>query len=270
MSILERLRPQTGFLRTGHRGARALAPENTLASFELATELGVDVLEMDVRVTADGHVVVIHDETVDRTTSGRGNVHDLTLDQVQALDAGHHFTPDEGKSFPRRGQGVRVPLLREVLAAFPEHLFTVELKGSPDPEYVEKVLAIVEELAPERAIVASFALSLLRRVRRLAPQVPTNLAISEIRRFFLLSKLRLAWLVRSPGRVLQVPTHSNHDEGTGLRVVTRGFVRAAHRGGRSVQVWTINDPDEMRELITMGVDGITTDRPDLLNEVLRG
>jgi glycerophosphoryl diester phosphodiesterase len=237
-----------------------------MPSFQRAADEGVDVLELDVRLSADGELVVIHDPTVDRTTDGQGSVAELTWAQLRELDAGHRFNP--GGGYPRRGRGVRIPLLTEVLESFPDHLFTVELKEVPQPDVVPRVLEVLRRLVPGRAILASFSQDLLRQVRRLAPDIPTNLSNAEIRRFVILGWIGLAGWVRSPGCVLQVPTHSNHEQGTGIRVVTPRLIRAAHRSGRSVQVWTINDPAEMRELIALGVDGITTDRPDLLNQVL--
>ena len=264
--MLTALRPGAGFLRTGHRGARGLAPENTLVGFERAIAEGVDVLEFDVQMTADGEVVVIHDDTVDRTTDGAGAVAELTWTRLRALDAAHHFDPAAGH--PLRGTGVGIPLLAEVLERFPDVKVTIELKEAPQPDFVERVIAITRELAPERAILASFSQRLLNVVRRQAPEIPTNLSNDEIRWFVIGHWVGLAGWLRSPGRVLQVPRFSDHDHDRGIRVVTQRLLRAAHRSGRSVQVWTINDPALMHELLDLGVDGITTDRPDVLNAVL--
>ncbi|MGE0710416.1 MAG: glycerophosphodiester phosphodiesterase [Planctomycetota bacterium] len=269
LSLGERLAPRAGFVRTGHRGARGLAPENTLPAFQAGASAGVDVLELDVQLSRDRELVVIHDPTVDRTTDGTGAVAELDLAQLQALDAGYRFTLDEGRSFPFRGQGVRISTLAEVLTAFPEHVFTVELKESPYPELAARVAELLRELAPGRALVGAFPHGLLRELRGLDPGLPTSCSQREIRDFYLLHVVGLACALRSPARVLQIPRTSDHERDRGLVLAQPRFLRAAHRSGRSVQVWTINDPDVMRDLIRLGVDGITTDRPDLLNEVLR-
>ena len=268
----ERLRPGV-FLRTGHRGARGLAPENTLVGFRRAAEVGVDVLELDVRLTRDGEVVVLHDATVDRTTDwrgpGPGAVAELTYAQVAELDAGHAFTPDGGRTFPFRGQGVRVPRLSEVLDAFPGHLITIELKRGTPPEVVPRTVALVRERAATRVIMASEDHRLLQAVRRAAPELVTSFSGREVRDFYLLSRACLATVFfRSRGRVMQMPLWSDHDHDRGLRLVHPGLLVAAHARGLLVHVWTINDPATMRALIDMGVDGITTDRPDVLAQEL--
>ena len=261
--------PGGGFVRTGHRGARGLAPENTMASFTRAVQEGVDALEFDVHMTADEEIVVCHDPTVDRTTGGVGRIADMTLAELRALDAGYRFQAAGTEGFPQRAQGVQIPLLREVLEAFPEHLFTVELKESPHPGFVAAVLKLCEALAPGRVQYGCFPHAQLSELRRLAPQVPTGCSHREIRIFYALNLFRLTRLFPSASRVLQVPRFSDFETDSGLKVVTPRFVRAAHKSGRSVQVWTINDPELMTELLDWGVDGITTDRPDVLNEVLR-
>lgn len=261
------------FLRTGHRGARGLAPENTLEGFRRAVEVGVDVLELDVRLSRDGEVVVLHDATVDRTTDwagpGPGVAADLTWAELAALDAGHAFTPDGGRTFPYRGRGVGIPRLADVLEAFPDHLVTVELKRGTPLEVVARAVALVRERAPERVIVASEEHALLRAARRLAPELVTSFSGREVRDLYLLARVGLARLLfRSPARVIQMPLWSDHDRDRGLRLVFPGLLRAAHAQGRVVHVWTINDPDVMRALLDLGVDGITTDRPDVLAAVL--
>jgi len=264
----ELIAPGGGIVRTGHRGARGLAPENTLPAFRAGVEAGVDVLEFDVQQTKDGQIVVIHDPTVDRTTDGSGLVAEQTLAELRAHDAGYRFSRDGGESFPFRGQGVAIPRLEEVLEAFPEHRFTVELKPSPYPDFVERVVTILRELAPERAVVGAFPHGLLGRFRRLAPEVPTGCSSREITFFYGLHLVGLGGWLGSQARILQIPRFSDHDRDRGIPLTTPRLIRAAHGSGRSVQVWTINEPEIMEQLLDLGVDGITTDRPDLLNEVL--
>lgn len=264
-SIVENLKPGH-FLRTGHRGAAGLAPENTLASFQRASDLGVDLVELDVQSTVDGRIIVLHDPTVDRTTDGTGHISAMGWDAARRLDAGFRFG---GPSFPFRGQGIRIPLLEEVLDAFPQIGFTIEIKDSPYPKFLEHLAAIIRSHAFGRAIVASEDHAPLERIRRILSDVPTNLSRREVRRFYFMAKAGISFLFHSPGAVFQVPVYAGGDTRNGLRVITKGFIRAAHEGRRTVQVWTVNDPGEMRELISLGVDGITTDRPDLLNSVIK-
>jgi len=268
VDVAERLRPGV-FWRTAHRGGAGLAPENTLVAFERAAACGVDALELDVRPTRDGEVAVIHDATLDRTTDGRGLVSDRTAAELARLDAGARFTLDGGVSFPFRGRGHGVPLLREVLEALPAARFVVELKPPADEAHLDRVARLLRELAPGRVVVGCFAHGLLSAFRARAPEVPTGCSVREIRGLFLLGRVPLIGRrVAPPARVVQIPRTSNHETGGGLRLTTPSFLRFVHGRGLPVQVWTINDPAVMRELIDLGVDGITTDRPDLLNAAL--
>lgn len=246
----------------GHRGAAGLAPENTLPAFSEGVRAGATWLELDVHLTADGHVVVIHDESVERTTNGRGRVASLTLAQIQALDAGFRFTPD-GTSYPFRGRGVRVPTLEEVLRAFPQARFVVEMKPD-DPAIAEAVVAVLDRTAArQRVLLAGFGDRAVQRARALAPDVPTSTPKGEALRLVALHRLGLGAFTRPPGAVLQLP-----ERYLGLPVVTESMVRMARRWGVPLHVWTVNDEPSMRRFVTMGVDGIITDFPDRLARVL--
>lgn len=266
--LLDAIQPGAQTVRTGHRGARGLAPENTLAAMEAGARAGVDVLEFDVHRTRDGQLVVIHDDTVDRTCDGSGRVANMTLAELRALDAGYWFTRDGGKSYPYRGRGVGLSTLSEVIEAYPEHLLTVEIKPSPYREHVGQVVRTLLDQAPKRSLIGSFEHRVLEEVRALAPELPTSASLWEIQKFFFLQLAGLERWFGSAAKVLQVPRYSDHDHDTGLRVTTGRFVRAAHATGRSVQVWTINEPGVMDELFGLGVDGITTDLPQVLNDAL--
>lgn len=264
-----RLRPGV-FLATGHRGARGVAPENTMPSFERARADGVDVLELDVQASRDGEVVVFHDPTLDRTTDGTGPVVERTWSELAALDAAYRFTLDGGASFPLRGQGVRIPRLSEVLEAWPEQLLTVELKRSPHPELLPAVVRLLRPHA-HRVVVGSFDHELLSAFRRACPEVPTSCSAREIQALFLLGRVPLLGaLVRTPALAIQMPRTSDHERDEGIVLATPSFVRFLHRRGMAVQVWTINDEPTMRALIALGVDGITTDFPDRLRAVRAG
>lgn len=247
----------------GHRGATGLAPENTLVGFATALQYDVDVLEMDVHLTKDGHVVVIHDDTVDRTTNGTGRVADLTLAEIQSLDAGYRFTLDGGQTYPWRGQDVFIPTIDEVLAEFPGATLLIEFKQST-PELIEKVVAAVDEHgARGRVMFASFHDVAVQQARQLAPDVPTSHGQGEALRYVILQKVGLGAFFHPVAQSLQVPEWQGP-----LRVANPGLGRLARRQGLDMHVWTVNDEEAMHRLIGIGAQGIITDYPDRLQRVL--
>lgn len=248
-----------------HRGGAGLWPENTLHAFERAASLGADVIELDVRLTADGALVVIHDATVERTTEGRGRVGDLSLADLQRLDAAHRWTPDAGKTYPLRGRGLRAPTLKEVFERLPHARFNVE----PKDDSAAAVKSLCETIraagAGERVVVGSFRQSLIEEFRRACPGVATSAGPAEASKFLALYQAGLAASYSPAMQALQLPEHVG-----GVRVLTRGFVEAAHGRNLEVHAWTINDAGDMRRLLDAGVDGIMTDYPDRLLALLGG
>ena len=248
-------RVRTGWpVNVGHRGASVRLPENTLASFRAAVEAGAGGLELDVRLTRDGHPVVMHDARVDRTTDGFGAVSGMTLAEVRRLDAGGSGGPDE-----------RVPTLREVLQAFPEACVNIDIKDERAPGVEAVVLGVVREAgATGRVLVVSAHHGGVRRFRKLDGDGPdTGASRLEIGVFYGLSLMRLERLVRPAYAALQVPV----DYGS-FHIVSPRFIEAAHSRGVRVDVWTINEPGQMRELLDLGVDSIMTDNPETLAKVL--
>jgi glycerophosphoryl diester phosphodiesterase len=246
-----------------HRGASARAPENTLEAFRLAVESGAGGLELDVHLTRDGHVVVIHDSTLDRTTDRTGAVAEMTLDELREPDAGHRFSPD-GDALPYRSLGLRIPTLAEVLREFPGVAVNIDMKAD-SPGIEAAVLGVLREACAEgRALVVSSRRSAVRRFRRISEgRISTGASRWETGVFFLLSNLRLERLLRPAYDALQVPPSHR-----GIPLLTRRFVEASHVAGVRVDAWTINRDDEMRRLLDLGVDVIMTDRPETLAEVL--
>ncbi|WP_183097727.1 glycerophosphodiester phosphodiesterase [Nocardioides pelophilus] len=239
-------------LAFAHRGG-AYHPEiegleNTLAAFRHAAALGYDYLETDVHVTKDGALLAFHDHVLDRVTDRMGAVRDLTLAQVREA---------------RIGGREQIPTFEELLDAFPEARFNIDIKSSGAAAALADLVR-ARDLA-DRVLVGSFSPARIREFRRLTGgRVPTAAHPWEILAFRLLPSARLA--DRIAGRdfaAFQVP-HRRY----GLTVVTPGLVRRAHAAGKQVHVWTIDDPDEMRLLLDRGVDGLFTDRTDLLKDVL--
>ena len=247
-----------------HQGGEGLRPSNTLIAFENAVALGVDVLEMDVHSTNDGVLVLIHDDTVDRTTDGTGRVNDFALAELQQLDAGEYWTADDGATTPYRGQGVRIPTLDEVLTAFPQMKFNIEIKQI-EPSIASSLCeALRAHDLTDRALIASFHPTAMNEFRAACPEVATSMVEDEIRPFFILNTIFLGALYNPPGAAFQVPEYSGS-----LHVLTPRFVRGAHGNNVAVHPWTIDDPTDMARFLAMGVDGIITDRPDLMLELLR-
>lgn len=253
---------EAGPRNIGHRGAAGLAPENTLVAFEEGLRRGADWLELDVHESRDGQVVVIHDERVDRTTNGQGAVAELGLDELKALDAGYRFTLD-GVSFPFRGQGVTIATLEEVLQAFDQGRFIVEMKPS-DPGFAARVIEAIDRAgARGRVVLAGFHDGVVQRARELAPDLPTSMAEGEAMRMQVMLRLGLGGFWRPPAQVAQLPERFR-----GVPVVTEALIRLLHRKGVPVHVWTVDEIGDMRRLAALGVDGIITDYPDRMAAVL--
>lgn len=236
-----------------HRGASAHAPENTLAAFELALAQGADGIELDVKLSADGHAVVIHDATVDRTTDGHGRVRDMSLADLRTLDAGAFFA--------EKYRGEKIPTLEEVFDALGKRLFiNVELTNyrTPGDHLVETVCMLIKKCGLQKQILfSSFLASNLSKARSLLPEVPRGLLA--------LNGLLGGW-ARSFGFVFG-KYQALHPY---LNDVTPQQVQRVHRLERRVHVWTVNAEEDMRRLFDWGVDAIFTDDPQLAVQVRKG
>ncbi len=225
-----------------HRGGSKIGPENTITAFDRGLAAGADGLELDVHLSRDGTVVVHHDAWLDRTTQAKGPLAVRTAAELAELD---------------------IPTLRDVFERYPEIGIIIELKQGG----AMLADAVVQEIrragAAGRVCLGSFSLTALRAARASAPEIATSGARFEVR-----VALYRSWLHLTPGRVryqaFQVPEVS----GT-TRVVSPRFVQLAHKAGLAVQVWTVDEPDDMRRLLDWGVDGIISDRPDIAAEVVR-
>ncbi|MDE1462943.1 glycerophosphodiester phosphodiesterase [Spartinivicinus poritis] len=241
-----------------HRGGKGLWPENTLHAFQEAVSLGVDMLELDVRQTKDGQLVVLHDEYVDRTTNGKGSISQLTLAEVKKLDAGFNWTEDN-QNFPYRGKGISIPTFQEVLKHFPEQKMIVEIKQA-HPAIEQSVCQAIRTTKKENhVIIGSFYPEVLKRFRQICPDIATSASPNEVKLLFAAERLGLSELLSPAASALQIPKQNGK-----IEVATSTFIKAAHDRQLQVQVWTINDTDTMMSLIANGADGIITDYPNRL------
>ncbi len=252
-----------GFMVIAHRGGRSLGPENTLYTFRRAVDLGVDVLETDVHLTRDNRLAVIHDKTVDRTTNGSGAVASYTLADLQKLDAAYRWSADRANPFLLRGKGVKIPSLAEVFKAFPRMRINIEIKD-PKPAVITSLCRTIRDYnMSHKVLIASFSAGALKKFRAACPAVATSTGASETIWFYALQKMHLESAYTPKAQALQVP--ENYGD---LQVVNERFIAAAHARNMRVQVWTINDVDSMKKLLQLGVDGIMTDYPQRLLELI--
>ncbi len=263
-----------GVFHWAHQGGAREGPSNTLWAMARGDEAGADGLELDVHRSADGHLVLIHDATLERTTNGSGAVASHTLEELRGLDAAWWWAPGEVADhdappdrYVLRGRApadadLRIPTLEELLERYPSAPLTIEVKSRA---VVEPLVAVLRRYnRRDDVIVTSFKDSIVRELRLQAPEL--SLAPGKYGNVWFFLRTLVRWPPRrSRYAALQVPTRFR-----GLRVVDERLLRAAHGCGLAVHVWTIDDEREMRELVALGVDGIMTDRPSVLAAVLRG
>lgn len=251
----------------GHRGSAGKFPENTLSSFQKALEEGAEFIELDVRSSKDGQVVIIHDARLNRTTNGHGPVRTKSLRELKRLDAGYWLTLDSGATHPYRGQKIEIPTLEEYLLSFPKIRTIIEIKQSR-PAIVKRVIELVRRLGREQSVLlATEKDGIMRQIRKeLHKQdlrIATGFSYGEAAAFFY-------WLAGGkkddfapPGQALQIPC-----EYEGMTLVSEATITSAHELGVEMFVWTVNSVEEMKRLLDLGVDGIITDYPSSLRETI--
>ncbi len=251
-------------LMGAHRGGCTLWPENTLEAY-LNTEKRWPgtLMEGDVQLTKDGHVVVFHDASVERTTDGTGRVSEKTLAELKALDAGYRFTPDGGKTFPYRGKGLTIPTLAEVIQALPNNLFLVEIKDSgPSVDAVIKVLR--ETNATQRFLLASFNPATHAHLHDKAPEIGTCYDVMDA--ITMLTALRQGdWEHYTPAHAMLTFSPELEKQFN----VTPAEIDAIHKKGILIQFFTLNTEEEIKHYLQFPVDSILSDNPALLDRVIR-
>jgi len=210
-----------------HRGGRRIRPEHTLLAYDQALEDGADILELDVHETSDGMLVVMHDDTVDRTTDCTGLIKEMTFADLRNCDAGYKFSNDDGQTYPYRGTGLVVPTMQEVFDRYPDAPFIIEVKQS-DPSIVDHFVEVIRDSGVEDKMTGSaFSDSLLSELRTAAPEIPTNMGTNETFVFWGLSFSPLEPDYQPPAEFLQVPPQFDVGDRI-VDVLHPGFVPRAH------------------------------------------
>ena len=245
-----------------HQGGLKEWPSSTMYAFQQAREVGSDVLDLDLHMTRDGVLVLIHDTTVNRTTDGKGKVAEMTWDQLKTLDAAYHFSQDGRKSFPLRGRGLGIPRLVDVLEAFPDWKFQIEVKQAP-LEIAPKLSKVLKEHeAEEKVLLSCFDEEMMGALREHCPNVASSATPSEIRNLVLASVVHLEGVLSPDYSALQVPLHSS-----GWDLVTPRIVQAANNRGVQVLPWTIDTDADVEVCRQAGVAGFNTNLPSKMEKV---
>ena len=242
-----------------HRGASAHAPENTMEAFRIAVEHGADAIELDVHLTADGQLAVIHDDSLDRTTDRSGAVRGLTLDEIRSADAGARFTRSDDGGFPFRGRGLQVPILPEVLAWLPDGVgLVVEIKAREAADAVVEVVGDHPARRDGRLTAISFDEAAIERVHELDRELRTGYLLVPTQPI----EPALVWATEH-GHAAVVPFEGD------LRIDPLPVLAVGHAYGREIGCYVVNEPERMKHLAACGIWGFVTDVPDAARSALR-
>jgi len=252
-----------------HQGGDGIRPSETMMAYENAAALKVDVLEMDIHATSDGVIILMHDAKVDRTTDGTGEIKKMTLAQIKELDAAYWWSPgvdtkrNQPGPYPYRGQGAKVLALKEMFEKFPTYRMNIEIK-QVEPSIASSFCNLIRDHnMSDKVLVASFNQLPMDEFRRACPDVATSGTQNETTIYFAINTLFLTSAYTPPTQSLQVPEYSS-----GLHVLTQGFVDGARSRKMETHAWTINKEEDMKRILSLGVDGIITDYPDVLLKLL--
>lgn len=244
-----------GFRTVAYRGGSGERPENTLEAFEHAAAQSADVvIELDVRRTADGVLVALHDDLVDRTTDGKGSVAALSYAQLSGLDAGYHFERDGAN--PYRGARLRIPKLADVLSALPRQSFVLDVHSAHPSVPADIIQLVRDQQAGERVVIASEITRVVQAMRREQPAWLYGATAGEMLSRVLLERVRLDGLAPRTGGILMIP-----EVHKGLKVLSPRFLEQAHARGERVWVWVVERISDMHRLQGLGVDGVFTPYP---------
>ncbi len=261
-------KPTAAVMVYAHMGGDGIWPGDTLYAYDQAVTLGVDAFDMDAHITKDGQIVLIHDENIDRTTNGSGQVDELSLAELKKLDAAYWWSNDGGKTYPYRDKRISIPGLEEVFQKYPQMRYLIEIKLTRTPIARPLCDLIHRYQLQDKVIIASFHDDAMKTFRETCPDVATSAAKNEVLAFVLLSKIGLSGLISPQYQALQVPFETS--ESYGIPIITPNFIKAAHAKNIRVETWTLDDPELFKTYMDWGLDGVDTDRPDLILQGLSG
>ena len=262
--VLERLsKPVT----IAHQGGNKIYPDESLLAFTNAINMGIQVIEFDIHRTKDGIIVINHDQTIDRLTNGTGLIREMSWVELQQVDGAYNWSPD-GLTYPYRDKGIKILSLIEMMDAFPQQLYDIEIKQH-DPPLEKDLCDLLRKygVAADQAIVASFRDETLARFHDICPEVAISLPVNQGTVLYILSRVGLERLLPLDAVVAQLPT--TFSTILGQLELDRRYIEAFSKGDRQVWVWTVNDSIEMKRLVKMGAHGIITDRPDILMDFVQ-
>ena len=253
------------FERISHRGASKEAPENTIPAIEIAVQkYKVDRVEIDIRLTKDRVPVIFHDTALERIASAKGLIGTCKFEDLKKIDAGFWFDPSGKGEFPLRKKGVTIPTLEEILTQFPETRFCLEIKEKKS-DALPPILEVIGRVKrPGALILGSFHGEIVRALRKALPQgAETFLSKEETMRAYLIFRIGLKKFSNCGARFASLPTREGK-----IQLDDARWIEFLHQNGLKVFYWTVNEKQEMEELIRRGADGIMSDYPDRLNEII--
>ena len=250
-------------MNIAHAGGKGLGPENTLITLHNAVKSGADILEIDIHSTADSVLVLLHDHTVSRTTNGHGYVWNFTLEKLSQLDAGYYWTEDDSITFPFRDLGITIPSLQEVFTVFFDLRLNIDIKQD-EPHIIKNLCHMIKENGMvNRVLIGSFIDEVLHEFRSECPDVATSAGMVESKKYYTFNTFHLGWLYSPSIDVFEVPEYYKN-----TLVINKQLIRGFHKKNIPIYVWTVNEKEDMKRFIKLGVDGIITDYPDRLAGIL--
>lgn len=264
------------FVIIGHQGSPTKHPGNTLESFKETLRANKNaMLEMDVRQSKDGIILVSHDRNVETTTNGKGNIDELTSEEIQKLDMGYEITTDKGKTYPFRNKGYRMATLEKVLKTFKDVPISIDIKEHTISCADDVLQLIIKNNATENVIIGSFSDDVTNYIRKKYPHIATSFSQSEVIKFFILHKLHLTGFFRPKDDAMMIPEFSDSSKPEylgpqakqGFRVISKSFIEDAKALNIPIMAWTINKQENMERLYSWKIRGIVTDYPHILSSI---
>jgi len=250
-------------INIAHAGGKGLGPENTIITLEKSVEAGADILEIDIHSTSDSVLVLIHDHKVNRTTNGDGYVWNYIYENLRELNAGYYWTENDSLTFPFREMDIKIPSLKDVFIKYSDIRFNIEIKQDT-PHIIENLCTMIHEYnLVNRVLIGSFADGVLDNFREECSHVATSAGMGETRIYYGLNLLYLDWIYTPAANVFEAPIYFKD-----THLLTKQFISGLQKKNIPIYVWTVNETDEMRTLINIGIDGILTDFPDRLSAII--